>query len=82
MFADDLVSCGELEEDLDVMVKRFVDVISRGGLKLNADKRKVMVLGREEGLECEICAELVSLFKYLWLFWVNQVQMEQSVVGR
>ena len=42
----------------------------RRGLKVNADKSKVMVLNGEEGLECEvhvdgICLEHISEFKYL-----------------
>ena len=42
----------------------------RRGLKVNEDKGKVMVLGGEEGFECEvyvdgICLEHVSEFKYL-----------------
>ena len=45
--ADGLVSCDESEEDLKVMVERFVDVCRRRGLKVNVDKNKVMVLGGE-----------------------------------
>ena len=53
-----------------MMVGRFVEVCKRRGLKVNADKRKAMVLGGEEGLECEIRVdgvrlEQVSDFKYL-----------------
>ena len=33
---------------------RFAEVCRRRGLKINAGKSKVMVLNREEGLECEI----------------------------
>ena len=51
MYTDDLVLYGELEQDLKVMVKHFVEVCRRRGLKVNADKSKVMVLDREEGLE-------------------------------
>ena len=45
-------------------------VSRRRGLKVNADKNKVMVLNGEEGLECEvnvdgIYLEHVSEFKYL-----------------
>ena len=45
----------------------------RKSFKINADKSKVMVLGGEEGLECEICVdgarlEQVSEFKYLGVF--------------
>ena len=46
------------------------EVCSRRNLKVNAGKSKVMVLGGEEGLECEVCVngirlEHVSEFKYL-----------------
>ena len=54
MFAGDLVLCGEPEEDLKVMMGQFVEVCKRRSLKVNADKIKGMVLGEEEGLECEI----------------------------
>ena len=37
------------------MVERFVEVCRRRVLKVNAGKSKVMVLGGEEGLECEVC---------------------------
>ena len=45
-------------------------VCSRRGLKVDAGKSKMMVLGREEGLECVVCIdeirlEHVSEFKYL-----------------
>ena len=48
---------------------RFVEVCRRG-LKVNAGKRKVIVLGREEGLEYEVCVDGIRLghvseFKYL-----------------
>ena len=50
----------------------FVEVCRRIGLKVNAVKRKVFVLGGEEGLECEICVDGICLkhvleFKYLGL---------------
>ena len=54
LYADDLVLCGESEEDLRTMVGRFVEVLRRRGLKLSAGKSKVMVLNGEEGLECEV----------------------------
>ena len=44
--------CGELEKDLRVMVEWFIEVCRRG-LKVNVGKSKVIVLNREEGLECE-----------------------------
>ena len=48
---------------------RFLEVCRRG-LKVNAGKSKVMILGREQGLECQACVggirvEHVSEFKYL-----------------
>ena len=62
------------------------------GLKVNAAKNKVMVLGGEEGLECEVYIDGIRLqhvlkFKYLGcvrcdVFWTNQVLMRQNVVGR
>ena len=51
MYADDLVLCGELEEDLRAMVGCFVEVCRRIGLKVNVGKSKKMVLGGEQGLE-------------------------------
>ena len=33
----------------------FAEVCRGRGLKVNAGKSKVMVLGGEEGLECEVC---------------------------
>ena len=43
LYADNLVLCGELEEDLRLMVEEFVEVCRRRGLKVNACKSKVMV---------------------------------------
>ena len=54
LYGDNLVLCRKSEEDLKVRVGRFVDVCRRRGLKVNADKSKVVVLDGEEGLECEI----------------------------
>ena len=42
---DDLVLCGEAEEDLKRMVGYFDDICKKKGLKVSADKSKVMVLG-------------------------------------
>ena len=50
LYADDLVLCGELEEDMKVMVGHYVQVCRRG-LKVNADMTKVMVLGGGGGIE-------------------------------
>ena len=58
--ADDLVLCGESEEDLKAMVGHFVEVCRRS-LKVNAGKSKVNVLGGEEGLECEVCVDRIQL---------------------
>ena len=65
MYADGLVQCGELKDDLKMMVM----INRRRGLKFNANKTKVMVLNGEEGLECEVYVdwiylEYVSEFKY------------------
>ena len=55
----------------------------RRGLKVNASKSKVMVLGGEEGLECEVCLdgmrlEHISEFKY----WVrSMVKARSSQLG-
>ena len=67
LHADDLVLCGESEEDLKVMVECFVEMCRRKGLKVNADKGKVIVLGRKEGLECKIHVDGIKCqqFKYL-----------------
>ena len=61
LYADDLVLCGELEEDLRTMVGQFVEVCRRRGLKLNAVKSKVMVLNGEERLECEVHVDGIHL---------------------
>ena len=49
LYADDLDLCGESEETLKAMLERFVEVCRRRGLKVDASKRKAMVLGGEEG---------------------------------
>ena len=54
LYADDFFLCGESEEDLRGMVGRFAELCRKRGLKFNAGKSKVMVLNREEGLECEV----------------------------
>ena len=51
LYVNDLALCGESEEDLRVMVRRFTEVCRRRELKVNAGKSKMMVLNREEGLE-------------------------------
>ena len=47
LYADDLVLCGESEEDLRAMVGRFVEVCRRRSLKVNEGKSKMIVLGVE-----------------------------------
>ena len=48
-YADDLVLCGESEEDLRAMVGCFIEVCRRRGLKVNAGKSNVMLLvGRKD----------------------------------
>ena len=69
-YADDLVLCGEPEEDLRVMLRRFAEVCRRRGLKGNVGKSKVTALNGEEVLECKgntygIRLEHVSELKYL-----------------
>ena len=54
LYADDLVLCGELVEDLRAIVGLFIEVNRRRGLEVNVDKSKVIVLGGEKGLECEV----------------------------
>ena len=44
LYEDHLVLRGESEEDLRGMVRRFAEVCSRRGLKVNTGKSKVMVL--------------------------------------
>ena len=66
LHADDLVLCGESEEDLR---GRFIEVCRRD-LKVNAGKSKVQVLNGEEGLEYKVRVDGMRLgyvleFKYL-----------------
>ena len=68
LYIDDLVLCGETEEDLRAMVGHFGEV--HRGSENQCSKSKVIVLDEEEGLECEvsidgICLEHVLEFKYL-----------------
>ena len=70
LYADDLVLCDELAKDLSALFGSFVEKCRRKGLKVITGKSKVMVLGREEGLECEVCEdgirlEYISEFQYL-----------------
>ena len=49
LYADDLVLYGESEEDLRLIVGRFIEVCRRRGLKCNAGKSKVMMLAGRMG---------------------------------
>ena len=49
--------CGESKENRRAIVGRFVEVCRRKGLKVNIGKSKVMVLGWEDGLDCEVCVD-------------------------
>ena len=55
-----------------MIVGWFTEMDREGGLKVNACKRKVMVVNGEEGLECEVHADGIRLehvfeFQYLGL---------------
>ena len=58
---NDLVLYGESEEDLRAMVGLSAEVCRRRGMKVNAGKSKVMVLGGEKRLECEVCVDGIRL---------------------
>ena len=53
LYTDDLLLCSKSEEDLKAMAGHFADMCMSRGLKFNAGKRKLMVLGGDKGLECE-----------------------------
>ena len=55
LYIDDLILCGELEEDLMAIGGCFVEVYRRRSLKVNAGKSKVMMLNGEEGLDYKVC---------------------------
>ena len=50
LYADDLLLCGESEEDPREMVGRFAKVCRRRGLKVNAGKSKVIRWGGGVGV--------------------------------
>ena len=86
MYADDLVLCGQSEEDLKAIVGWFVEVHKRRRLKVNAGKSKMMVRNGEEGLEYKVNVDGIHLehlseLKYLGCVLENQVQTRQCVVG-
>ena len=65
-----------------MMVGRFVEVCRRRGLKVNADKNKVMMRGDWGvrfmwiGLDWSKCQSS----NILGVFWMNQMQMIPNVV--
>ena len=61
MYADELVLCGESEEEMRVIVGRFIEVCRRRGLRLNVSKSIVKVMNGKEGLECEVRVDGISL---------------------
>ena len=61
LYVDDLVLCGQSKEHLRAMGGSFAEVCRRRSLKVNASKSKVIVLGWEEGLECEVCVNGIRL---------------------
>ena len=69
LYEDDLILCGESEEDLRTIVGRFIELCRRSGLIVNSGKSKVMLLVGEEGivwgLGKRMRLEHVSEFKYL-----------------
>ena len=66
------------------MMAGLFAVVCRRGLKFNAGKSKVMILHGEEGSECEVHVYAsMSLNLNIWgVFWMNQAQMGQNVIGR
>ena len=50
VYADNLVICGESDEDLRVMEGQFVELCRVRRMKVNARKSKVMEMNGEEGL--------------------------------
>ena len=61
MYADDLVLCVESEEDPRAMVGRFTELCRRRGLKVNAGKNKVIVLGAEVASGRKLAGAIKSL---------------------
>ena len=81
LHTDDLVLCNESKD------RSGVEVYKRYGLKLNVKRNKVIVLSGKEGSVCE-----VSVHGRYWsmplnlstgdLHLMNQVQMEQNIIGK
>ena len=54
LYADDVVFVAESERELRELIDKFNRVCKRRGLKVNADKSKVMIMGGTEDDKCEI----------------------------
>ena len=63
------------------MVGRFAEVCRRRGLKANAGKSKVMVLNREEGIECEVHVHGIHLEHVLEFEYLECVLDESGTDG-
>ena len=61
LYADDLVLCGELEENRKKMVGRFLEVCRRRDLKVNADKEKIIVLAGYVVTGSEVFVDVTQL---------------------
>ena len=61
LYADDLILCGELEEDIRAMVGGFFEVCKERGLKVTTTKSKVMVFDGEEEWKCKVCIDGMRL---------------------
>ena len=73
LYANDLgFLCSESEEDLR---ERFIEVCRRRGLKVNAVKSNLMMLGGEEGLVRFLC------IGYYWRMCQNVKSWVSFVVG-
>ena len=57
LYADHLVLCNKLEKGLMAMLGYFVEMCRRRGLKVNAGKSKMIMLGEEEKSNCEVCID-------------------------
>ena len=73
LYADELVLCGESKEGLRAMVGCLVEVSRRRCLNVNAGKSWVMVLGEEDGLECEVLMNGMQLEHMLELKYLGCV---------
>ena len=83
-YADDLVLCGESEEDLRAIVRRFFEVCRRG-LKVNAGKSNVQNGNERLGYEAYVAGILLdhaSEFKYFRCVLVGTECSRKVASGR